>query len=86
MKWTRWTHGNDDPHAAEILEQRDIRVLSLMQDWPGDCESRIGQYINIESPAAIATLKNIISVAAVHNPSDFSLITDGVVIWRCVNA
>ena len=83
MKQTRWTSGKDDPYLAERLERRGLRVMSVMQFWPGDCGGRTGRFMDIRDPVAEAGVRRILNVVAVHEPDDIAVLTDGAFVWKC---
>jgi len=83
LKRIRWESGEDNPYLAERLVRRGIPVLSILQEWEGDCEKRGGRLLDIRHPKAVEVLGLAVGVTSAYPPVKPEEIVDQVVMWEC---
>jgi hypothetical protein len=83
LKKVRWQSGRDNPFVAERLARAGMRVTSVLQDWDRGCAERLGAWLDMREPRAVAALNATVGVAAVHPPAHPEAVADGVVAWQC---
>ena len=86
LKRIQWESGKDNPYLAERLVRRGIPVLTVLQEWEGDCEKRVGRLLNIRHPRAVEVLGLTLSVTSAYPPEEPEEVVDRVVMWECVQA
>ena len=86
LKRIRWKSGKDNPYLAERLMRHGIPVLTVLQEWEGDCEKRVGRLLNIRHPRAVEVLGLTVGVTSAHPPEKPEEVVDLVVMWECAQA
>jgi hypothetical protein len=83
FKRIRWESGKDEPYLAERLVRQGIPVVSVLQEWETDCDTRTGRLLDIQHPRAVAALRSIVSPVAAHPYETPEETADYVVVWEC---
>jgi hypothetical protein len=85
LKRVRWQSGKDAPYAAERLTRNDIPVVSVLQEWEPQCDTRSGRLLGGQEPRARAALQATLDLLAIHPPEASATVIDYVVVWECAD-
>jgi hypothetical protein len=73
----------DAPTVAELLIGRGVRVVSALQDWPGECDQRDPILRESDHPEALGAVAEVFAPMAAQAPSDPASVADEVLVWAC---